>query len=108
VAGLSVLPGLFGRRDELLDRFSAAIAVERGRRSGSAETRVALDLLHPDLARSPAQESQAARWRLRTARRRLFGARFSRDVLAAFHGADAQKGRRLTVSDLRTRTALRR
>lgn len=77
-----------------------AIAVEGGRRDGSAETRVTIDLRHPGLAGDEEQHGRE-RWRLRTARHRLARAPFPRDVFVAFHDAEAQKGRRLTAIDLR-------
>ena len=83
----------------MLDRFADAITVEEGRREGGAETRIRLDLRHPDIANSPDNTSE--RWRLRTARHRLARAPFPRETLTAFHGAEGQKGRRLTAVDLR-------
>jgi hypothetical protein len=90
---------LLGRRDLLLERFAEAIVAEAGRRDGDPETRIRVDLRYPDL--SGKQEGQPGRWQLRTARTRLARAPFSRETLAAFHGAEAQKGRRLTAVDLR-------
>lgn len=90
---------LLDQRDRLLDRFAEAITIEDGRRHGSTETRVALDLRYPDVAHD--QRNRAERWRLCTARHRLARAPFSRPALTAFHSADAQKGRRLTAVDLR-------
>ncbi|HEX6687599.1 MAG TPA: hypothetical protein VF085_02910 [Solirubrobacterales bacterium] len=87
-----------GWRNSLLDRFADAITVEGGRRDGSAETRIRLDLRHPDVADSP--DKGFERWRLRTARHRLARAPFSRETLTAFHAAEAQKGRRLIAVDL--------
>lgn len=85
-------------RGELLDIFSEAITVEEGRRAGDPETRVKIDLRLPD---PEATEKAKERWRIRTARHRLIArAPFGREVLAAFHGVEAQKGRRLTVVDL--------
>lgn len=100
VASTSIIERLRGERNALVDRFAEAIVVEGGRRDGSAETRVKIDLRHPE----PADGAQwrLERWRLRTAHHRLARAPFSRDVLAAFHDADAQKGRRLTAIDRRT------
>lgn len=84
-------------RETLLDRLSEGITVEEGRRAGDPETRVRIDLRLPD----PATSSGAReRWRIRTAHHRLARAPFGSDVLAAFHGAEAEKGRRLTVVDL--------
>ncbi len=94
-----IINRLLGQRDPLLDHFAEAISVEGGRRNGDAETRIKLDIRYPDIA--PEQGHQPERWRLRTARHRLARAPFSRETLAAFHGAEAQKGRRLTVIDLR-------
>lgn len=94
-----IIDRLLGRRDLLLDHFAEAIAVEGGRRDGGPETRIRLDLRYPDL--SGEQEGQPERWRMRTTRHRLARAPFSRETLAAFHGAEAQKGRRLTAVDLR-------
>lgn len=90
---------LLGQRNFLLDRLTKAIAIEGGRRDGGAETRIRLDLRHPEVADSPDKSSE--RWRLRTVRHRLAHAPFSRETLTAFHGAEAQKGRRLTAVDLR-------
>lgn len=91
---------LLRQRDFLLYRLANAIAIEGGRRDGGTETRVRLDLRHPEVADSPHKSSE--RWRLRTARHRLARAPFSRETLAAFHRADARKGRRLTAVDLRS------
>ena len=96
----SIIDRLRGERSTLADRFAEAIVVEGGRRDGSAETRVTIDLRHPELA-DDGGSGGPERWRLRTARHRLARAPFSRDVLAAFHDAEAQKGRRLTAVDLR-------
>lgn len=96
----SIINRLRGERSTLVDRFAEAIVVEGGRRDGSAETRVTIDLRHPELA-DDGGSGGPERWRFRTARHRLARAPFSRDVLAAFHDAEAQKGRRLTAVDLR-------
>ncbi|HEY8945436.1 MAG TPA: hypothetical protein VIM73_14295, partial [Polyangiaceae bacterium] len=61
------------------------------------ETRVRIDLRLPNPGTRPGARE---RWRIRTARHRLAHAPFGSDVLAAFHGAEAEKGRRLTVVDL--------
>jgi len=98
VGSTSIIDRLRGGRDELLDDFAEAIAVEGGRRHGGPETRVAVDLRYPE-APSKARD-RPARWRLRTARHRLARAPFSRPALAAFHTAEAQKGRRLVAVDL--------
>lgn len=90
---------LLDQRGPLLDRFAGAITVEGGRRDGGAETRIRLDLCHPDVAYLPDRHS--ARWRLLTARHRLARAPFPRKTLTVFHSAEAQKGRRLTAVDLR-------
>lgn len=95
----STIARLLARRDSLLDDLAAAIVVEGGRRHGSPETRITIDVRYPNVVHE--QEGQPERWRLRTARRRLERAPFSREVLAAFHGAEAEKGRRLTAVDLR-------
>lgn len=87
---------LLGRRDELMEALAAAVVVEPGRRAGSEETRVGVDLRFPD----PGDAGGRERWRLRSVRHRLAGAPFGRDVLSAFHGADAAKGRRLAAFDL--------
>lgn len=98
----SIVNRLRGQRDALVDEFAEAITVEGGRRDGSDETRVTIDLRYPDV---PGEElDQTERWRLRTARHRLARAPFSRAALAAFHGAEAQKGRRLTAVDLRNQS----
>lgn len=99
----SIIDRLRGERNTLVDRFAEAIVVEGGRRDGSAETRVTIDLRHPELA-DDGGSGGPERWRLRTARHRLARAPFSRDVLAAFHDAEAQKGRRLTAVDLRNQS----
>jgi hypothetical protein len=95
----SIIARLLGRRDSLLDDLTAAVVVEGGRRDGSRETRIAIDVRYPNVLNE--QEGQPERWRLRTARRRLERAPCSRETLAAFHGAEAEKGRRLTAVDLR-------
>jgi hypothetical protein len=84
-------------REVLLDRFCKAITVEEGLRAGDPETRVKVDLRMPD---PTAGTGERERWRIRTARGRLARAPFETGVLAAFHGADAKKGRCLTVVDL--------
>ena len=94
-----IIDHLLARRNLLLERFAEAIVVEAGRRDGDPETRIRVDLRYPDL--SGKQEGAPGRWQLRTARTRLARAPFSRETLAAFHGAEAQKGRRLTAVDLR-------
>jgi len=96
----SIIARLRGERNALVDHFAEATAVEGGRRDGSAETRVTIDLRHPGPAGDEEQHGRE-RWRLRTARHRLARAPFPRDVLVAFHDAEAQKGRRLTAIDLR-------
>ncbi len=96
----SIIDRLRGERSTLVDRFAEAVVVDGGRRDGSAETRVTIDLRHPELA-DDGGSGGPERWRLRTARHRLARAPFSRDVLAAFHDAEAHKGRRLTAVDLR-------
>jgi hypothetical protein len=103
VPSISVIDRLRGQRNALIDRFAEATVVEGGRRDGSAETRVTIDLRHPEPADDEEQGGRE-RWRLRTARHRLVRAPFSRDVLAAFHEAEAQKGRRLTAVDLRNQS----
>jgi len=95
----SIINRLRNQSDALVDEFAGAITVEGGRRDGSAETRVAIDLRYPDLPGEAV--GQPERWRLRTARHRLARAPFTRAALAAFHAAEAQKGRRLTAVDLR-------
>lgn len=95
----SIISRLLGRRDSLLDGLAAALVVEGGRRDGSPETRITIDVRYPNVVHE--HEGQAERWRLRTARRRLERTPFPREVLAAFHGAEAEKGRRLTAVDLR-------
>lgn len=102
MASTSIIDRLRGQRNALVDRFAEALVVEGGRRGGSAETRVKVDLRHPEL--SDGERGRPERWRLRTARHRLVRAPFSRDVLAAFHDAEAQKGRRLTAVDLRNQS----
>lgn len=98
----SIIDRLREQRTGLVDHFSEAIVVEGGRRDGSAETRVAVDLRYPD---APGEEQgRPERWRLRTARHRLVRAPFSRSTLTAFHSAEAQKGRRLTAVDLRNQS----
>lgn len=89
------------QKTSLLNRFTNAIVVEGGRRHGGAETRIRIDLRQPD-ADSP--DNGPERWRLRTTRHRLARAAFARGTLAAFHGAEAQKGRRLTAVDLRNQS----
>lgn len=84
-------------REVLLDRLSEGITVEEGRRAGDPETRVKIDLRLPE---SDSGTGAQERWRIRTARHRLARAPFGSNVLAAFHGADGEKGRRLTVVDL--------
>jgi hypothetical protein len=100
---ISIIDRLRGERNALVDLFAEAIVIEGGRRDGSAETRVTIDLRHPELTDDEEQDGRE-RWRLRTARHRLARAPFSRDVLAAFHDAEAQKGRRLTAVDLRNQS----
>lgn len=95
----SIIDCLRRQQNALIDRLAEAILVEGGRRDGSAETRVTIDLRYPELPCG--EEDGRERWRLRTARHRLVRAPFSRAALAAFHGAEAQKGRRLTAVDLR-------
>jgi hypothetical protein len=102
VPSTSIVNRLRGQRDALVDELAEAITVEGGRRDGSDETRVTIDLRYPDV---PGEElGQTERWRLRTARHRLARAPFSRAALAAFHDAEAQKGRRLTAVDLRNQS----
>ena len=96
----SIIDRLRGQRNVLVDRFAEAIVVEGGRRDGSAETRVTIDLRHPELP-DGGEQGRPERWRLRTARHRLVRAPFSRAALAAFHDAEVLKGRRLTAVDLR-------
>jgi hypothetical protein len=84
-------------REALLDRFSEAITVEEGLRAGDPETRVKVDLRMPDPTPGTGERE---RWRIRTAKGRLARAPFASEVLAAFHGAEAKKGRCLTVVDL--------
>jgi hypothetical protein len=91
--------GLLNRRDALVSDFAKAITVADGRRAGSKETRLAIDLRYPDVGREC--EGRPARWRLRTERNRLAHSHFPRPALVAFHRADPQKGRRLIVADLR-------
>jgi hypothetical protein len=100
VRSTPIIGRLLARRDELLERFAAALVVETGRRAGDPETRVRIDLRYPDPDPEAEGEGGRERWRLRTARHRLAGAPFGREALAAFHGAEAQKGRRLTAVDL--------
>ncbi len=95
----SVIGRLLGQRDSLLDDLATAVVVEGGRRDGSPATRITIDVRYPNVVH--VHEGQPERWRLRTARRRLERAPFSREVLAAFHGAEAEKGRRLTAVDLK-------
>jgi hypothetical protein len=95
----SIIARLLGRRDSLLDDLAAEVVVVGGRRDGSPETRIAIDVRYPNVLNE--QEGQPERWRLRTARRRLERAPFSRETLTAFHGAKPEKGRRLTAVDLR-------
>lgn len=95
----SIIARLLARHDSLLDDLAAAVVVEGGRRRGSPETRITIDVRYPNVLNK--QEGQPERWRLRTARRRLERAPFSRETLAAFHGAEAEKGRRFTAVDLR-------
>jgi hypothetical protein len=66
----SIIDRLRGERSTLVDRFAEAIVVEGGRRDGSAETRVTIDLRHPELADDGGSGGRE-RWRLRTARHRL-------------------------------------
>jgi len=51
---------LRGERSTLVDGFAEAIVVEGGRRDGSAETRVTIDLRHPELADDGAQADPSA------------------------------------------------
>ena len=98
----SIIDRLREQRNVLVDAFADAIVIEGGRRDGSTETRVAIDLRFPD---PPSKGyDRVERWRLRTARHRLVRAPFSRAALAAFHRAEPQKGRRLTAVDLRSQS----
>jgi hypothetical protein len=97
VRSTAITKRLQGRREQLLESFAAALVVEAGHRAGDPETRVKLDLRYPD---PNVEGTGRERWRLRTARHRLAGAPFPRQALTAFHGAEAQKGRRLTAVDL--------
>jgi hypothetical protein len=86
-----------GSATELVDRLAGVITVTGGRRGGDPETRIQLDHLMP----SPhGPDARPARWRLASSQRRLYPPPAARSVLAAWHSADAAKGRRLLASDL--------
>lgn len=98
---LDQLKGLGGHRNELVDRFEAALTVAPGRRAGDPETVVSFDHLLPDPGR--VEGDLGARWRLATARHRLVGFPVSGEALAEWHRADPHKGRRLVAADLHNR-----
>lgn len=89
-------------KEALIQRFVAALPTPvEGRRNGDPETRITFQDLLPWEADDEEAARPRARWRIVTAgTSRLYPPPVARDSLAAWHDADASKGRRLLVADL--------
>ena len=94
------------RRDRLIAELGACVTISDARWKADPQTVVHIDRLLPSLAPPPSAVENdedahpEARWRVLTAKSRLYGFSAPSDALEQFHRAVAGKGRRLLVRDL--------
>jgi hypothetical protein len=86
-----------GDPEEAVARLADVITLTAGRRAVDPETRVHLDHLTPPPTETA---SGRARFRLATSDARLYPPPAARPAVAAWHLADAAKGRRLLATDI--------